>query len=105
MFLGYGLSPMVAYQMIWFSRSSWPLSIFANIGEEESWVYFFAFPVKPLAGLFNSSSGILFWIAVYGARLILLVKQSNMGRAVASITFIGGMPRICSMVRTIQVWL
>src|SRR5260370_37805309 len=54
---------------------------------------------------FISSSAILFGTEVNAARFGSGLKQSNMGVAVASNTFIGGKPRIHSMVRTRLVWL
>ena len=51
------------------------------------------------------SSGMWLGTAVKGVKSGWSVKQSNMGVAVASSWFIGGKPRISSIVRTRLVWL
>src|ERR1051325_6473548 len=54
---------------------------------------------------FISSSGMLFVTEVNGVKSGFSVKQSNIGVAVASNWFIGGSPRICSIVRRMLVVL
>ena len=58
-----------------------------------------------LRGGFIWSRGMLFVSAVKGVRSGVLVKHAVIGVAVASIWFIGGRPRISSMVRRRLVWL
>ena len=62
-------------------------------------------PVSAFIGGFIVSSGIVFGRHVYGARSGASWKQPRIGVADRSSWFIGGSPRISSIVLTMPVWL
>src|SRR5262245_32554564 len=103
---GYGtLEPFIARQRIRLNTSSGQRSGWASGSRAETYASFRNLESVIFFGSgFISSNGTLFIAAVKGVISATSVKQSDIGVALASSWFIGGRPRISSIVRNRLVW-
>jgi hypothetical protein len=97
--------PFIARQRMRLNKSSGHWSSFSSGSFAETQASLRSCGRNFLRRRFISSSGTLFVTASNAVKSGVLVKQSNIGVAVASIWFIGGRPSINSIVRSRLVWL